>query len=126
MIESIEMERVQQLLSLDADQSEDVMLRDFVNKRGMLLNETMRSLAGQCVRVCNEHSERVSSAPTKEQTEPRALPKFTSMEEVCLAKCESKMISLQQTVERHIDDSFNPSFVKKILALSEMPKTVTT
>ena len=91
------------------------MLRDFVNKRAMLLNETMRSLANHCVTKCNAFEQKQPGKASAEQAEPRRLPKFTEMEEVCLAKCEAKMIDLTSVVERHIDESFNPSFVRKFI-----------
>ena len=112
------MEKIEQLMQLDAEKSEDVMLRDFVNKRGMLLNETLRTLARQCLKVCSKHEMPYSELETKaaaEQAEPRPLPKFTTNEEVCLAKCEAKMADIQGVIERHIDDSFNPQFVKKFI-----------
>ena len=49
------MERIEQLLNLEAGQSEDIMLRDFVNKRAMLLNETMRKLAFECNHLCSAY-----------------------------------------------------------------------
>ena len=49
------MERVEQLMQLKEGASEDIMLRDFVNKRGMLMNETMRVLAKQCTTLCNQY-----------------------------------------------------------------------
>ena len=91
------------------------MLRDFVNKRAMLLNETMRTLATQCNRLCGDYEQKRQSPPGVEQTEPRALPKFTLTEEVCLAKCEAKMVQINKAVEKHIDDSFNPVFIKKFV-----------
>ena len=81
----------------------------------MLLNETMRKLAGHCVTVCSEYEAKQKSPVTAEQEEPRALPKFTMQEEVCLAKCEAKMMVIHSAVERHIDDSFNPSLVKTFI-----------
>ena len=90
------------------------MLRDFVNKRSMLLNETMRRLSHQCATLCGQYALPQGKA-TDEQGEPRPLAKFTMQEEVCLAKCEAKMVSISAVVERHIDESFNPDFLKKFV-----------
>ena len=109
------MEKINQLLSLQSDQSEDILLRDFVNKRAMLLNETMRTLANYCVTQCKAFEQKQPGKASVDQAEPRRLPKFTQMEEVCLAKCEAKMIDLTAVVERHVDESFNPAFVKKFI-----------
>ena len=60
------MERVEQLLSLESDQSEDIMLRDFVNKRAMLLNETMRKLAFECNSLCSAFAQPRTSEAAKD------------------------------------------------------------
>ena len=109
------MEKINQLMQLDADSSEDVMLRDFVNKRAMLFNETLRGLARHCVNKCNAYETPYDGPASAEQEEPRPIPQFSTMEQVCLAKCESKMVDLTRVVERHVDESFNPAFVKKFV-----------
>ena len=90
------MERIEQLMQLDAEKSEDVMLRDFVNKRSIHLNETLRTLANTCVAACSQGTMLGYSAEPigKDQSEPRPLPKFSMEEEVCLAKCESKVADI--------------------------------
>ena len=69
------------------------MLRDFINKRSIIASETMRNLAKQCTTLCDRYSEKRIKAP-EGQLEPRPLPKLTEMEEVCHAKCESKMMEI--------------------------------
>ena len=91
------------------------MLREFINKRSMHINESMRNLANVCVTKCNKLGQPYPGPATPDQEEPRALPKFTLNEEVCLAKCQAKVMELTKVVERHIDDSFNPAFVKKFI-----------
>ena len=108
-------------MSLEADQSEDMVLRDFVNKRVILQNESLRKLARHCVSVCNAYQATYTSPPDPDQEEPRALPKFTLQEEVCLAKCEAKVAQMSQVVSRHLEDNFHPNFVRKFVLDFSLP-----
>ena len=97
------MEQVDQLHQVDSQHREDLYLKDFVNKRNMLLTETMRSMANLCMSKCQEHAKATDSTD------------FSLLEQQCLAKCEAKVAKVQKLVERHVDDTFNPDFVHKYI-----------
>jgi hypothetical protein len=45
-------DQLNQLFSVDDQKRDDLYLKDFVNKRAMLLNETLRQLSQYCVQNC--------------------------------------------------------------------------
>ena len=96
-------EQTDTLLQVDEAKREDVYLKDFINKRSLLLNDTLRQLSQQCVVSCEHLNPEVDAQ------------QFTVMEQQCLAKCEAKVTSLTSIVERHLSDTFNPTFVAQFM-----------
>ena len=47
--------------------------------------------------------------------EERVVPRFTRIEEQCIAKCEAKVVKMGRVMERHVDEAFNPQFVNKFI-----------
>ena len=51
------MEQIENLMKVDESSREDLMLKDFINKRAGLLNELVRTLSQQCLKSCSEHAD---------------------------------------------------------------------
>ena len=78
------------------------MLKDFVTKRSALFNELMRTLSVKCMHACAPHAEvKIEGSDTN-------IPDMTTLEEQCYAKCEAKVTKINLTIEKHLEDSFNP------------------
>ena len=60
------MDRVEQMMQMSETDSEDLLLREFVNKRAVMQNETLRTLASQCISLCSMYAQKNVTPPNSE------------------------------------------------------------
>ena len=93
------------------------MLKDFLQKRGALLNSTANALSGHCLKKCQAYAYVLPQFDPKnpDHKDERVVPRFTKKEELCVSKCEAKVVKMHSLMERHFDETFNPTFVHKFI-----------
>ena len=59
------MEKAEQLMALQEEgKSEDLMMREFVSSRAMLLNATLRKLSKHCISICSKYEQKHMEPPS--------------------------------------------------------------
>lgn len=69
-------------MKVDENTREDIYLKDFINKRSLVLNDVLRKLSVHCVNACKHLN------PSEHASD------FTMIEQQCLAKCEAKVSTI--------------------------------
>ena len=83
--------------------------KDFIAKRTTLLGDQIRKLSHECFIVCRDPLGATGAHPKVEDS------LFTREELKCLEKCEGRVERLKEVVERHVNDTFSPSFFTKYM-----------
>ena len=111
-----QLDKIEQLAQL-GDEKEDLMLKDFLNKREALVKTTVNALSGHCLKKCQMYAPAIPQFDPKnpDQKDERVVPRFTKQEELCVSKCESKVLKMNSLLERHFEETFNPTFVHKFI-----------
>ena len=82
--------------------------RDFIHKRTVLMSDQIRKLSHECFLVCRD-----PLGTTQPVLAPDSV--FTREELSCIDKCEGRVERLKEVVERHVNDTFSPSFFTKYM-----------
>ena len=116
------MDKIEEIVNMGEDETENLQLRNFIDKRSALQQETMRDLSQMCVKACAKYAEKREEKKMKYLSHEEEMDDYegceinlTANEMQCMNKCADKVVKINSIIERHLSEAFNPSFVSKFM-----------